>query len=392
MGAAAATLLPGGGLSGQQALPKERLIARSTRPQDLETPASLLDSWITPNDLFYVRSHFYTPSIDETAWTLVIDGEVEKPQTLTLADVRRVPSATVVATLECAGNGRAFFDPPVAGVQWEKGAVGNARWTGVRLRDLLRSAGLKPAAQHLWLDGADTGVGRAPDFVRNLPLEKALDPDTLLAYEMNGQMLPVPHGFPLRAIVPGWEGAYSVKWLTHIRVSDREHEGAFVQGGYRYPRRPVAPGATVAAAEMEPLKGMVVKSIISSPPLSCDVNCQWPDSREGIRMGRGGRNRQRRRVHRWRTHVAPRAARQRSGSLRVAAVRVRVATGGAGLVRRDVAGAGHARPYAAGCSRLESVGLSLECDRSGAHRRTSGAGGRGQPGGSRGDCHGATDA
>ena len=268
MGAAAATLLPSGGLSGQQALPKERLIARSTRPQDLETPASLLDSWITPNDLFYVRSHFYTPSIDETAWTLVIDGEVEKPQTLTLADVRRVPSATVVATLECAGNGRAFFDPPVAGVQWEKGAVGNARWTGVRLRDLLRSAGLKPAAQHLWLDGADTGVGRAPDFVRNLPLEKALDPDTLLAYEMNGQMLPVPHGFPLRAIVPGWEGAYSVKWLTHIRVSDREHEGAFVQGGYRYPRRPVAPGATVPAAEMEPLKGMVVKSVITSPAVA----------------------------------------------------------------------------------------------------------------------------
>ena len=258
-------LFPARALLGQGEVAKQRLIVRSGRPQDLETPAQLLDSWITPNDLFYVRSHFYTPTIDPDAWRLVVDGEVERPLTLTLADLRRLPSATAAVTLECAGNGRAFFDPPVAGVQWEKGAVGTARWTGVRLNDVLRAAGLKPAARHLWLDGGDAGVGRAPDFVRNLPLDKALHPDTVLAYEMNGQTLPVPHGFPLRAIVPGWEGAYSVKWLMHIRVSDREHGGAFVQGGYRYPRRPVAPGATVSAAEMDPLKGMVVKSIITAP-------------------------------------------------------------------------------------------------------------------------------
>jgi DMSO/TMAO reductase YedYZ molybdopterin-dependent catalytic subunit len=258
-------LLPWPHLGAQDKVAKDQLIVRSGRPQDLETPAFLLDTWITPNDLFYVRSHFYTPTIDPAAFSLVIDGEVEKPLTMTLADLRRAPSTTVVVTLECAGNGRAFFDPPIAGVQWEKGAVGTARWTGVRLRDLLRTAGVKTAARHLWLDGADRGVGRAPDFVRNLPLDKALDPDTLLACEMNGEALPEPHGFPLRAIVPGWEGAYSVKWLTHIRVSDREHEGAFVQGGYRYPRRPVAPGAAVNAADMEPLKGMVVKSLITLP-------------------------------------------------------------------------------------------------------------------------------
>jgi DMSO/TMAO reductase YedYZ molybdopterin-dependent catalytic subunit len=258
-------VLPWRDLVAQHEVAKDRLIVRSGRPQDLETPAHLLDSWITPNDRFYVRSHFYTPTIDAAAFSLLIDGEVEKSLTMTLADLRRAPSTTVVATLECAGNGRAFFDPPVAGVQWQKGAVGTARWTGVRLRDLLRTAGLKPAARHLWLDGADRGVGRAPDFVRNLPIDKALDPDTLLAYEMNGEVLPEPHGFPLRAIVPGWEGAYSVKWLTHLRVSDREHDGAFVQGGYRYPRRPVAPGAIVSAAEMEPLKGMIVKSVMASP-------------------------------------------------------------------------------------------------------------------------------
>jgi DMSO/TMAO reductase YedYZ molybdopterin-dependent catalytic subunit len=258
-------LLPARGLLGQTEVAKDGLIVRSGRPQDLETPAHLLDSWITPNDLFYIRSHFYTPTVDAGAWRLVVEGDVEKPLTLTLADLRRLPSATEVVTLECAGNGRAFFDPPVAGVQWEKGAVGTARWTGVPLRDVLRMAGLTSSARHVWLDGADAGVGRAPDFVRNLPLDKALDGDTLLAYEMNSQTLPVAHGFPLRVIVPGWEGAYSVKWLTHVRVAGREHEGAFVQGGYRYPRRPVAPGATVSAADMEPLKGMVVKSVITSP-------------------------------------------------------------------------------------------------------------------------------
>jgi DMSO/TMAO reductase YedYZ molybdopterin-dependent catalytic subunit len=274
------SLLPWRSLGAQHDVVKDRLIVRSSRPQDLETPAHLLDSWITPNDLFYVRSHFYSPydqgaTIDERVaaeWGLLVDGEVDSPLTVSLADIRRLPSTTAVVTLECAGNGRAFFDPPVAGVQWEKGAVGTARWTGVRFRDLLRNARLKASARHLWLDGADIVPGQAPDFIRNLPLEKALDADTLLAYEMNGQTLPVAHGFPLRAIVPGWEGAYSVKWLTHIRVSDREHQGAFVQGGYRYPRRPVSPGATVSAADMEPLKGMVVKSLITSPSKVASMN------------------------------------------------------------------------------------------------------------------------
>jgi sulfite oxidase len=168
-------------------------------------------------------------------------------------------------TLECAGNGRAFFEPPVAGVQWEKGAVGTARWTGVPLADLLRSAGVKPTARYVWLDGGDTGVGRAPDFVRSVPMAKAMHDDTLLAFEMNGEALPAPHGFPLRAIVPGWEGAYSVKWLTHIRVSNEDHPGAFVQAGYRYPRQPVAPGTLVSAAETVPLTDLAVKSLITSP-------------------------------------------------------------------------------------------------------------------------------
>lgn len=252
-------------LLAQEAAIKDRLIARSVRPQDLETPAGLLNSWITPNELFYVRSHLYTPSIQPDAWTLVVDGEVDHRLSLRLSDLREMPRVRLAVTLECAGNGRAFFDPPVAGVQWEKGAVGNARWTGVRLADVLKRAGLTASSRYVWLDGADRPMGTVPDFVRQLPVDKAMHPDTIVAYEMNGVPLPLQHGFPLRAIVPGWEGAYSIKWLTHVEVSRREHDGFFVQTGYRYPVRGVAPGATVDPKDMAPLAGLTVKSIITSP-------------------------------------------------------------------------------------------------------------------------------
>jgi DMSO/TMAO reductase YedYZ molybdopterin-dependent catalytic subunit len=252
-------------LAAQRTFSKDALIVRSSRPQDLETPAHLLTSWITPNHLFFVRSHFYTPSIAPASWRLRVDGDVATPLEFSLDEIRRLPSQTAVVTLECAGNGRAFFDPPVAGVQWRKGAVGTARWTGVRLGDVLRRAGVRSSARYAWLDGADTGVGKAPDFIRNVPMDKAMDADTLLAYEMNGEPLPIEHGFPLRAIVPGWEGAYSIKWLTRVQASPREHDGPFVQSGYRYPRRPVSPGATVSPADTVPLQGLPVKSLLTSP-------------------------------------------------------------------------------------------------------------------------------
>jgi DMSO/TMAO reductase YedYZ molybdopterin-dependent catalytic subunit len=252
-------------LFAQEGLSKDQLIIRSARPQDLETPSHLLTSWITPNELFYVRSHFYTPAIREAEWTLRIDGEVGAPSMLTLDAVRRFASKTIAVTMECAGNGRSFHVPPVAGVQWEKGAVGTARWTGVPLVEVLTRAGIKPSAKYVWLDGADTGVGTAPDFIRSLPIEKAMHEDTLLAYEMNGEQLPVPHGFPLRAIVPGWEGAYSLKWLTHITVSNRDHDGAFVQAAYRLPRWPVSPGTLVSAADSVPIKELAIKSIVTEP-------------------------------------------------------------------------------------------------------------------------------
>jgi DMSO/TMAO reductase YedYZ molybdopterin-dependent catalytic subunit len=245
---------------------KEKLIARSVRPPDYETPVALLDSFITPVEHFYVRSHLPVPStLDAAAWTLTIDGEVATPLTLKVDELRRLPAATLTVTLECAGNGRAFFDPPVAGVQWRKGAVGTARWTGVRLGDLLKRAGLRDTGRFVEMHAADRPLGSMPDFVRQIPMAKALDPDTLIAYDMNGQPIPPVHGFPLRAIVPGWEGAYAVKWLDHLRVLDRESDSFWVTAGYRYPVRRVAPGAAVDAKDMAPLTGLAVKSLITSP-------------------------------------------------------------------------------------------------------------------------------
>ena len=251
-----------------QALPGKRaeLRALSTRPPDYETPVALLDSFLTPNDAFYVRCHMPVPAeTDAAAWTLAIEGEVPAPITWRMADLRQMPSTTVTVTLECAGNGRAFFDPPVAGIQWRRGAVGTCTWTGVRLSDLLAKAGASKAATHVWMAGADRPFGTQPPFVRQVPIAKALDPGTIVAFAMNGQPIPSVHGAPLRLIVPGWEGAYSVKWLSRLTVATKEFDGFWVQSGYRYPTKRVAPGAAVNAKDMAPLTGLVVKSLITTP-------------------------------------------------------------------------------------------------------------------------------
>ena len=241
---------------------KEKLIIRSARPEDLETPVELLNSWLTPNDLFYVRHHSYMPEA-AAKWKLTIEGEVGKPLTLTLDDLKKLPKVTSTVTLECAGNGRAFMDPPVAGIQWEKGAVGTAKWGGAKLSDVLKASGIKPTGKFVYLNGADVGIGKQPDFVRQVSIEKA--GDTILAYEMNGEPLPKFHGAPVRAVVSGWEGAYAVKWLNQITVSDKESESFWVKTGYRFPTKRVAPGAAVDAKDMAPVSGLVVKSLISRP-------------------------------------------------------------------------------------------------------------------------------
>src|SRR5436190_7633678 len=182
-------------------------------------PFADLNSFQTPNELFYVRCHFPIPEIAAADWRLKIEGEVEEPFELDYAALRAMESRTVAATLECAGNNRIFLEPKVKGVQWGLGAVGNASWTGVPLSAVLEHAKLKADVVEVILEGADEGeVDKSPkpagkiSFCRSLPASKALA-DVLLAYEMNGEKLSPTHGFPLRAIVPGWYAMASVKWL-----------------------------------------------------------------------------------------------------------------------------------------------------------------------------------
>jgi DMSO/TMAO reductase YedYZ molybdopterin-dependent catalytic subunit len=241
------------------------MIVRSPRPEDLEMPLDGFTDWITPIDRFFVRCHTYTPTVNLSGWSLKVDGVVEHPITLTMDDLKKLPRVELVGVLECAGNGRSFYQPRVPGTQWAFGSVGNARWAGVRLRDVLKKTGLKSSAQQILFDGADVPIGKMPDFQRTIPTAKALHPDTLLAYEMNGQSLPVQHGFPLRVIAPGWAGASWVKWLQHIEVLDHEFEGFWMKSAYRHPTRPVPPGTAVDASEMVPVTDLNVKSVIATP-------------------------------------------------------------------------------------------------------------------------------
>jgi sulfite oxidase len=244
---------------------KDKLIIRSLRPPDFETPVSLLNTFITPNEAFYVRSHMPVPQVDAAAWALKIGGEVTSPITLSVDEIRKLPAHTQTVTLECAGNGRAFFEPALAGIQWEKGAVSTARFTGARMSDVVKKAGVKAAALNVEMHAADRPPGTMPAFVRQVPMAKAMHPDTLIAYEMNGQPIPLVHGAPLRAIIPGWEGAYSIKWLNALNLIAKDSDSFWVATGYRYPTRRVAPGAAVDAKDMAPLTGLVVKSLITSP-------------------------------------------------------------------------------------------------------------------------------
>ena len=245
---------------------KEGLIVRSSRFVDLETPVEYFNTWLTPPQHFFVRNHMHEPStLDPSEWTLTIGGEVEKPYTLTLAELSKLETHSVVNTLECAGNGRAFQNPKVPGVQWAKGAVSTGRFTGPRLRDLLTRAGVKPSGKHVMFRGLDEVPGKVPPFIRSIPFEKAMDPGTLIATQLNGSPLPKHNGFPARALVPGWIGAASCKWITEIKVLDKEFDGNFMNPGYRMPHQPVKPGEAVKPEDTHPVTELNVKSMIVSP-------------------------------------------------------------------------------------------------------------------------------
>src|SRR5260370_11867671 len=187
------------------------MLVRSVRPEDLEMPLSGFSDYITPIEHFFVRTHVYVPSVSLSTWRVKVDGEVATPLTFTMEDLKMLPPVELVSVAECAGNGRGFYEPPVPGLQWGNGGVGNGRWRGVRLADVLKRAGVKDSARGILLDGADVPLGAMPDFQRSIPVKKALDSNTILAYEMNGEALPVKHGFPLRVVAPGEASDSGVK-------------------------------------------------------------------------------------------------------------------------------------------------------------------------------------
>ncbi len=215
------------------------VITRQRSPVNLEFPFEALDGVLTPTAQFYVRSHHPMPAVDAAAYRLRVEGEVDRPFELTLAELQSMPSRTRSATLECAGNGRVFLVPQVAGAQWELGAVSNAEWAGVPLADVLARAGVRAGAVEVMFEGADRGSAvEKPTppgeihYAHSVPLAKV--GDVLLAHTMNGQPLPPPHGSPVRVVVGGWYGMASVKWVTRVVVLDRPFRGYYRAVDYAY--------------------------------------------------------------------------------------------------------------------------------------------------------------
>jgi DMSO/TMAO reductase YedYZ molybdopterin-dependent catalytic subunit len=229
------------------------LIIRNQRPLDAETSFADLEPWLTDAERFFVRSHFGPPAQLPADWTLTIDGDVGTPVKLTLDEIRALPDRTRTVTLECAGNGRGVYALPVtSGVQWEYGAVSNARWTGVPVSALLERAGVLESAQHIWSEGLDHApLDAVPKFLRSIPRDVATS-GAFVAYQMNGGPIPLLHGGPLRLIVPGWYGMASAKWLTHLHARPTVSDNFYMARGYHY-------------AEQKPVERIRVKSVISSP-------------------------------------------------------------------------------------------------------------------------------
>ena len=250
---------------------KRPLIRRSFRPPNFETPLAELAAGFTSNDAFFVRYHLSViPRIDPASWRLEVSGaSAHRPLTLSLKDLQSgFEHAEVVAVNQCAGNRRGLFTPRVPGVQWGSGAMGNARWRGVRLREVLQRAGIASDALEVVFGGADAAVMPAtPAFVKSLPVERALDENTLVAFEMNGRPLPHWNGAPARLVVPGWVGTYWTKHLTSIRIEPRAFDGFWMKTAYRVPTG-AFPGVRFTSqetAETTPVTELMVNSLITSP-------------------------------------------------------------------------------------------------------------------------------
>jgi sulfite dehydrogenase (cytochrome) subunit A len=317
----AAEALPGGAVASGilDALPgKQPLIKRSFRPPNYETPVAFFRDAYTRNDVFYVRWHAAVPEVTLSDWRLRIAGPgIRHPRELTHEEfARNFKAAEITAVNQCSGNRRGLFVPHVPGVQWGYGAMGNAIWRGVRLKDVLEYAGLGPNALEVVANGADAAMLTGPDFIKSLPVWKALDADTLIAFEMNGAPLSAWNGFPARLVVPGWTATYWVKAITDLRVSDKAYDGFWMKTGYRVPKgmfgasgfdsqdtdknSPItairvnslivdpAPGATLTPGRRVEVLGIAWDggSGVRRVEVSLDGGASWREARLGPELGR----------------------------------------------------------------------------------------------------------
>jgi sulfite dehydrogenase (cytochrome) subunit A len=272
---------------------KTDLILLTSRPPQLETPMKYFDRAITPNDAFFVRYHVFPvpTAVDLSTWRLRVHGLVDRPLDLSMDDLKtKFPATRVVAANQCSGNSRGRFSPRVLGGQWGDGAMGNAEWVGARMRDILALAGVRTGAVQVTFDGLDKpAFPTVPDFVKSLDLARIVDdPDVIVAYQMNGQPLPMLNGFPARLVVPGWYATYWVKNLSEVEVIDRAFEKFWMKPGYRIPDTPcgcVEPGS--APARTVPINRMPVRSFIAVPAPETRVKAGQAATIKGIAFDGG---------------------------------------------------------------------------------------------------------
>lgn len=257
---------------------KVGLTELNDRPLNAETPAHHLDDIVTPTNKHFIRNNGNLPEdMDADTWRLTIDGLVDNVLSLSIEDLKnQFEVVSYDLLVECGGNGRAFFDPPASGNQWTYGAVACSNWTGVRLRDVLKAAGVKPDVIYTAHEGADTHLSGNPDLKplsRGMPIDKAMDPYNLIAFTQNGEALHPMNGAPLRLVVPGWPGSCSQKWLNRIYLRDQVHDGAKMTGtSYRVPGYKVEPGQSVPTEDFQIIEAMPVKSLITHPETMTSVS------------------------------------------------------------------------------------------------------------------------
>jgi sulfite dehydrogenase len=270
---------------------KTDLIRLTSRPPQLETPLHYFKELITPNEAVFVRWHISNiPTfVDLDQWRLKVGGNTEREMQLSFKDLKKFEKVTYTAVMQCSGNSRSYFEPRVFGGQWGNGAMANVTWGGARLRDILNKADIKPGSADVFFDGLDgPPMTSVPDFMKSLPVDRAIEEDIIVAYEMNGTSLPMLNGFPARLIVPAWYATYWVKSLKEINVLAKPFEGFWMKTAYRIPDTPcgcVPPGT--AAHSTIPINRMTTRSLIIEPAAGASVTVNQPVEIKGIAFSGG---------------------------------------------------------------------------------------------------------